>query len=104
MRITIPTTGSRGDVEPYIALGVGLRARGHEVCVATHANFEKAVCQHGLEFYLSHFCVSFHACADLLWEAFCATAGTPAGAAMSSWRRLPSFCLPCPLPSAKNFR
>jgi sterol 3beta-glucosyltransferase len=51
MRITIPTTGSRGDVEPYVALGIGLRARGHQVCVATHINFEAAVRQHGLEFY-----------------------------------------------------
>jgi sterol 3beta-glucosyltransferase len=51
MRITIPTTGSRGDVEPYVALGIGLRARGHQVCVATHINFEATVRQHGLEFY-----------------------------------------------------
>ena len=50
MRITIPTTGSRGDVEPYVALGVGLRARGHEVCVATHADFEGLIRSHGLAF------------------------------------------------------
>lgn len=50
MRIVIPTTGSRGDVEPYVALGVGLRARGHEVCVATHADFESFVRGHGLAF------------------------------------------------------
>ena len=50
MRITIPTTGSRGDVEPYVALGVGLRARGHEVCLATHADFEGFVRGHGLDF------------------------------------------------------
>jgi len=50
MRITIPTTGSRGDVEPYVALGAGLRARGHEVCLATHADFESFVRSHGLAF------------------------------------------------------
>ncbi len=51
MRITIPTTGSRGDVEPYVALGVGLRAHGHEVCLATHADFEAFIRGHGLNFH-----------------------------------------------------
>jgi sterol 3beta-glucosyltransferase len=51
MRITIPTTGSRGDVQPYVALGVGLRARRHEVCLATHADFESFIRCHGLDFY-----------------------------------------------------
>lgn len=52
MRVTIPTTGSRGDVQPYVALGVGLRARGHEVCLATHADFESLVRGHGLDFFM----------------------------------------------------
>lgn len=51
MRITIPTTGSRGDVQPYIALGKGLQDRGHDVCVATHGNFESFVCMRGLDFF-----------------------------------------------------
>jgi UDP:flavonoid glycosyltransferase YjiC (YdhE family) len=51
MHITIPTTGSRGDVQPYVALGAGLRAAGHRVCVATHANFEAFVRGHGLDFF-----------------------------------------------------
>jgi sterol 3beta-glucosyltransferase len=51
MRITIPTTGSRGDVQPYVAFGVGLQARGHHVCLATHADFEDLVRARGLEFY-----------------------------------------------------
>jgi UDP:flavonoid glycosyltransferase YjiC (YdhE family) len=51
MRVTIPTTGSRGDVQPYVALGVGLRERGHEVCLATHIDFEGFVRDHGLDFY-----------------------------------------------------
>ena len=29
MRITILTVGTRGDVQPYIALGLGLQAAGH---------------------------------------------------------------------------
>jgi sterol 3beta-glucosyltransferase len=51
MRITIPTTGSRGDVQPYVALGKGLQNQGHEVCLATHANFDTFVRGHGLDFY-----------------------------------------------------
>jgi UDP:flavonoid glycosyltransferase YjiC (YdhE family) len=51
MRIAIPTTGSRGDVQPYVALGKGLQAEGHRVCLATHANFEPFVRLHGLDFF-----------------------------------------------------
>ena len=51
MRIAIPTTGSRGDVQPYVALGRGLRDAGHDVCLATHANFEPFVRKHGLDFF-----------------------------------------------------
>jgi UDP:flavonoid glycosyltransferase YjiC (YdhE family) len=36
MRILIPTIGTRGDVQPYIALSQGLIARDHEVIIATH--------------------------------------------------------------------
>jgi sterol 3beta-glucosyltransferase len=51
MRIVIPTTGSRGDVQPYVALGVGLRRAGHAVRMATHADFEPLVRRHGLDFF-----------------------------------------------------
>lgn len=51
MRIVVPTTGSRGDVQPYIALGRELRRRGHSICLATHADFEELVRQHGLDFF-----------------------------------------------------
>ncbi len=50
MHITLATVGSRGDVQPYIALGVGLKAAGHSVCVATHKNFEAAIRERGLDF------------------------------------------------------
>ncbi len=49
-RCTILAIGSRGDVQPKIALGVGLKARGFEVCFATHLDFESLVGEHGLEF------------------------------------------------------
>lgn len=51
MRLVIPTTGSRGDVQPYIALGQGLQAAGHDVCIATHGDFGDAIRSRGLDFY-----------------------------------------------------
>ncbi|MDP8974529.1 MAG: glycosyltransferase, partial [Actinomycetota bacterium] len=50
MRITVTTAGSRGDVQPYIALGLGLKEAGHEVRLATYAPFEGFVRGHGLDY------------------------------------------------------
>jgi sterol 3beta-glucosyltransferase len=51
MRIAIIALGSRGDVQPYIALGRGLKQAGYTVRLATHENFEGLVSSHDLEFY-----------------------------------------------------
>jgi sterol 3beta-glucosyltransferase len=51
MHITINSFGTRGDVQPYIALGMGLKEAGHSVRVLTHAVFESFVREHGLDFY-----------------------------------------------------
>lgn len=51
MRVTIVTAGTRGDVQPYIALGLGLQVAGHVVRLATHANFEQEICSRGLGFH-----------------------------------------------------
>jgi UDP:flavonoid glycosyltransferase YjiC (YdhE family) len=51
MRIAIIAPGSRGDVEPYIALGKGLTNTGHVVRLVTHQNFEMLVKSHGVEFW-----------------------------------------------------
>jgi len=48
--ITIVTVGSRGDAQPYVALGVALAARGHRVTVATHETFRGLVTGRGLAF------------------------------------------------------
>ncbi len=48
MNIIILTLGSRGDVQPYVALGRGLAAAGHHVTLATHACWEPFVVEHGL--------------------------------------------------------
>jgi sterol 3beta-glucosyltransferase len=50
MRFTLLAYGSRGDVQPYVALGAGLRRAGHEVCLAAPAMFEPFVAGYGLEF------------------------------------------------------
>ncbi|KAI9822322.1 MAG: Sterol 3-beta-glucosyltransferase [Pycnora praestabilis] len=50
LRITCLTIGSRGDVQPYIALCKALLAEGHKPRIATHAEFEPWVRQHGIEF------------------------------------------------------
>jgi UDP:flavonoid glycosyltransferase YjiC (YdhE family) len=50
MHITIIALGSRGDVQPYVALGTGLKAAGHAVCVLTSQDFEHLVVSSGLEF------------------------------------------------------
>jgi UDP:flavonoid glycosyltransferase YjiC (YdhE family) len=51
MRIVIVAPGSRGDVEPYVALGKGLQQAGHGVRLVTHENFCSFVTSHGLEFW-----------------------------------------------------
>ncbi|KZF21882.1 glycosyltransferase family 1 protein [Xylona heveae TC161] len=50
LRITCLTIGSRGDVQPYIALCKGLLAEGHKPRIATHREFEPWVREHGIDF------------------------------------------------------
>ena len=50
MQVTIVTVGSRGDLQPYVALGCGLQAAGHSVRVATHRPYEQFVREYGLAF------------------------------------------------------
>jgi sterol 3beta-glucosyltransferase len=51
MRVTITTSGSRGDVQPYVALGVGLARAGHEVTLTAPAAFERLITARGLAFH-----------------------------------------------------
>ena len=48
MNVLILTLGSRGDVQPYVALGAALRARGHCVTVAAGRGFEATIEAQGL--------------------------------------------------------
>lgn len=50
LNITCLTIGSRGDVQPYIALCKGLLAEGHKPRIATHAEFQGWIESHGIEF------------------------------------------------------
>jgi UDP:flavonoid glycosyltransferase YjiC (YdhE family) len=43
MKIVIATSGTRGDVQPYIALGLELVSRGHEVVLATEQRMKPLV-------------------------------------------------------------
>jgi sterol 3beta-glucosyltransferase len=51
MRIAVIAPGSRGDVQPYIALGKGLLNAGHVVRLITHQDFASLVSNHGLDFW-----------------------------------------------------
>ncbi len=51
MKVSILAVGSRGDVAPLVALGIGLKAAGHEVRCAAPADFEAEVRARGLEYF-----------------------------------------------------
>lgn len=48
--VTLLTGGTRGDVQPYVALGLGLREEGYRVRVAAHDGFANFVRAWDLEF------------------------------------------------------
>ena len=75
MKLAILTAGSRGDVQPYISLGRGLRDAGVDVRLATHVGFRELVERHGLEFAeVAH--PSELLTADPAWEALQRTGDT----------------------------
>jgi len=51
MNITILTFGSRGDVQPFLPLSLGLMSRGHKVILAAPARFKSLVEGHGITFF-----------------------------------------------------
>jgi UDP:flavonoid glycosyltransferase YjiC (YdhE family) len=48
--IVLTTWGSHGDLDPFLGLGAGLRARGHRVAIATIEYYKALVESYGLEF------------------------------------------------------
>eukprot|EP01018_Ginkgo_biloba_P018902 Gb_41677 [translate_table: standard] len=51
LQIVMLIVGTRGDVQPFVAIGKHLQEYGHRVRLATHSNFEEFVLTAGLEFY-----------------------------------------------------
>lgn len=51
MKIVINTFGTRGDIQPYIALSLGLQKAGHSVRIVTHKIFEEFVRKYDLDFH-----------------------------------------------------
>ncbi|KAL6885449.1 hypothetical protein ACP4OV_010228 [Aristida adscensionis] len=51
MQIVILIVGTRGDVQPFVAIGKRLQDYGHRVRLASHANFKEFVLTAGLEFF-----------------------------------------------------
>ncbi|KAL5404067.1 hypothetical protein PMIN06_005350 [Paraphaeosphaeria minitans] len=51
LNIVIQVVGSRGDVQPFIALGQELQSYGHRVRIATHDCFASFVGESNLEFF-----------------------------------------------------
>ncbi|MEU0489220.1 glycosyltransferase [Nocardiopsis sp. NPDC006139] len=50
MRALLVTTGSRGDVQPFAALALALRRRGHDAVLAAPGRFSTLVSRHGVDF------------------------------------------------------
>lgn len=51
LNLVIQVIGSRGDIQPFVALGRELKAHGHRVRLATHLTFRQFVLDSGLEFF-----------------------------------------------------
>ena len=50
MRISLLSIGARGDAQPLVALGLGLKRAGHEVVIASHLHNKDLIQTYGLEF------------------------------------------------------
>lgn len=51
MTITVLAVGSQGDVQPYLALAVGLKDEGYDVRFAANSNFSGLAASYNLEFF-----------------------------------------------------
>jgi sterol 3beta-glucosyltransferase len=50
MRIALMTIGTQGDVQPFVALALRLKSRGHDVVLATPGDFEAFVSSYGVPY------------------------------------------------------
>jgi hypothetical protein len=49
-RIVLPTFGSLGDLHPYLAVALGLQARGHDAVIATSGYYRQKIETLGIGF------------------------------------------------------
>ncbi|WPU92684.1 glycosyltransferase [Mucilaginibacter sabulilitoris] len=54
MHFAITTYGSRGDVQPFVSLALGLMDNGHQVTLLAPGNFKEFVNGYGVNFYALH--------------------------------------------------
>ncbi len=69
MLITILTTGTRGDTQPFLALGLALKKKGHRVRIAASEGFKDFIEDYGLEFAATRGDVAKIASSDLVKDA-----------------------------------
>lgn len=50
MKVLIATVGTRGDVQPYLSLAIGLKAAGHEVTMCTCPRFSSFIDEQGIAY------------------------------------------------------
>ena len=87
-RITILAVGSRGDVQPFVALGLGLQAAGdYAVTIAAAADYGDLVREYGLAFQPLVGFISTLVDPRLVAD-FLAGAGNPLRAAWHFWRQV----------------
>jgi sterol 3beta-glucosyltransferase len=51
MNVVFLTLGTRGDVQPFVALGKQMLKHGHKAVICTGVSFKNFVMENGLEFY-----------------------------------------------------
>ncbi len=51
MHITLLAIGSRGDVQPMIALGAGFKGAGYHVQLGAPANFQSVIEERGIDYF-----------------------------------------------------
>ena len=57
---TIQVCGTRGDVQPFIGIGLKLKEYGHRVRLASHKVFESSYMMNGWDFDVMSKIESFH--------------------------------------------
>jgi hypothetical protein len=60
MKVLLYTHGTRGDIEPYLALACDLNAAGHDDTLAAPTSFESFITDHGVRFVPRHKGVLHH--------------------------------------------